>query len=152
MSKGYEQTLHKDKQMENLRLAIPNTGEDVEELYLSESWYKCKIVYSPWKRIWQFLKHVNLHLLDDSAIPRIIEGKWNCIYKTKMMACDFTCNRLRLKTTQIWWFLTCNRLRLETTPSKEVIAFDPYNIIMLFFCNGVLSARKRNEWMINTRT
>lgn len=136
MSKGYEQTLHKDKQMENLRLAIPNTGEDVEELYLSESWYKCKIVYSLWKRIWQFLKHVNLHLLDDSAIPRIIEGKWNCIYKTKMMACDFT----------------CNRLRLETTPSKEVIAFDPYNIIMLFFCNGVLSARKRNEWMINTRT
>ena len=46
MSKGYEQTLHKDKQMENLRLAIPNTGEDVKELYLSESWYKCKIVYS----------------------------------------------------------------------------------------------------------
>ena len=117
MSKGYEQTLHKDKQMENLRLAIPNTGEDVEELYLSESWYKCKIVYSLWKRIWQFLKHVNLHLLDDSAIPRVIEGKWNCIYKTKMMVCD----------------LTCNRLRLETIPSKEVIAFDPYNIIMLFF-------------------
>ena len=58
-----------------------------------------------------------------------------------------TCNRLRLETTQNWWFVTCNRLRLETTPSKEVIAFDPYNIIMLFFAMEYSQQEKEmNEW------
>ena len=46
-----------------------NVGKNGEKGALIHSWWECKLVQSPQKTVWRFLKKLKIELPYDSAIP-----------------------------------------------------------------------------------
>jgi hypothetical protein len=75
-----------------------HAGEDVEKEELFHCWWDCKLVQPLWKSIWQFLRKLEIFLVEDLAILLLcIPQGHMCYYVHSRLICNIQ----KLETTQM---------------------------------------------------